>query len=97
MNFHQTPPTHDLLERVKSYRRLEKHYDVIMVDARGHGRSEGITKGYSPKILTEDAAAFIRALKLDRPKVIGFSMGCGTALGMAAANPELIRSFVYEG
>lgn len=78
-------------------KKLEKEYDAIMVDARGHGHSEGIAKGYSPNILVEDAAAFIRALKLDRPRVIGFSMGGGTALGLAAAYPELIRSFIYEG
>lgn len=151
MNFNLQPPTPEMLERVKSYRRLEdlipahwsegeiiandirqhyyrtrgtgskpavlllhgfsesgltwlriakeleRDYDVIMVDARGHGHSEGIAKGYSPKILIEDAAAFIRALKLDRPRVIGFSMGGGTALGLAAAYPELICSFIYEG
>src|SRR3989442_8202200 len=35
---------------------LEHDYDLILLDARGHGRSDGITGGFSPELLTEDAA-----------------------------------------
>ena len=28
-------------------KELEQDYDIIMVDARGHGRSEGIASGFS--------------------------------------------------
>src|SRR6266581_6969260 len=57
-------------------KELEQDYDVIMVDARGHGHSDGIAKGgYPPGATVEDIAGVIHALKLDRPRIIGFSMG----------------------
>jgi pimeloyl-ACP methyl ester carboxylesterase len=38
-------------------RELEADYDVIMIDARGHGLSEAPTSGYSPKNMGADLAA----------------------------------------
>jgi pimeloyl-ACP methyl ester carboxylesterase len=78
-------------------KELEQEYDIIMVDARGHGRSDGIASGFSSSILVEDAADVIRALKLDRPRIIGLSQGGSTALRLAAAYPELVHSFIFEG
>ncbi len=52
-------------------RELEQDYDVIMLDARGHGRSDGIASGFSNTLLVEDVVGVIRELKLDRPRVIG--------------------------
>lgn len=75
---------------------LEQDYDVIMVDARGHGRSDGIAAGFSPELLTEDAVDLIRTLKLDRPSLLGHSMGGATAAQVAATYPDLVRSIVLE-
>ena len=54
---------------------LEGSYDVVMSDARGHGRSGGIASGFSTTILADDAAALIRALGLEKPYLFGHSMG----------------------
>src|SRR2546430_2340541 len=35
---------------------LEHDYDIIMIDARGHGLSDRATSGFTPELLTEDAA-----------------------------------------
>jgi len=78
-------------------KELERDYDIIMVDARGHGRSDGIATGFSNTLLVEDAAGLIRALKLDRPRIIGLSQGGSTALRLAATYPELVHSFIFEG
>ncbi len=78
-------------------RELERDYDIIMLDARGHGHSEGITSGFSTPLLVEDVAAAIHALKLDRPHIIGLSQGGTTVLHLAATNPHLVRSFIFEG
>jgi pimeloyl-ACP methyl ester carboxylesterase len=79
-------------------KELEGNYDVIMVDARGHGRSDGIAKvGYPPEANVEDTAGVIRALKLGRARIIGLSMGGTTALRLAARYPELVHSFIFEG
>ncbi len=78
-------------------KELERDYDIIMVDARGHGRSDGIARGFSSTLLVEDTAGVIHALKLDRPRIIGLSQGGSTALRLAATHPELVHSFIFEG
>jgi pimeloyl-ACP methyl ester carboxylesterase len=79
-------------------KELEADYDLIMVDARGHGHSGGIAKaGYPPQANVEDIADLIHALALGRPKIIGFSMGGTTALNLAVVHPELVHSFIFEG
>ena len=75
---------------------LEQDYDVIMVDARGHGRSDGIASGFSSELLTEDAAGVINALKLDKPSLLGHSMGGAIAAQVAATYPDLVRSILLE-
>lgn len=69
-------------------------YDVIMPDFRGHGLSSGIEHGFSAEILTEDIAALMRALHLDKAFVVGHSMGGEIAGRLAAAHPELVRAVV---
>jgi N-formylmaleamate deformylase len=79
-------------------KELERDYDIIMVDARGHGRSESISvTGYPPSAHVADLVGFIEALKLERPRIIGFSMGGETVLKLAATHPELVHAFIYEG
>lgn len=77
-------------------RALEGEYDVIMVDARGHGRSDGPEYGYSQEILNQDVAELIRVLKLAQPVLMGHSNGALTAVQMAVQYPELVRAVVLE-
>ncbi|MBV9279355.1 MAG: alpha/beta hydrolase [Chloroflexi bacterium] len=77
-------------------RDLQDSYDVIMTDARGHGRSDGLQTGFSVDILADDAAGVGRALELGRAYVFGHSMGAITALAMAARHPDLARAIVLE-
>lgn len=76
---------------------LEHDYDLLLLDARGHGRSDRISSGFSPELLTEDAAGVIRALKLERPAVLGFSMGGSTAIRLAATHPDLVHTLLVGG
>jgi N-formylmaleamate deformylase len=69
-------------------------YDVIMPDFRGHGLSSGIEHGFSAELLTEDIAALIRTLKLDKAFVAGHSMGGEIAGRLATTHPELVRALV---
>src|SRR2546429_725640 len=78
-------------------KELERDYDIIMLDARGHGHSDGITSGFSTSLLVEDVVGFIHELKLDRPRIIGLSQGGTTVLRLAATYPELVHSFIFEG
>jgi N-formylmaleamate deformylase len=78
-------------------KELEGDYDITMVDARGHGRSDCITSGFSSAMLVEDVVGVIRELKLGRPRIIGLSQGGSTVLRLAATYPELVHSFIFEG
>jgi N-formylmaleamate deformylase len=75
---------------------LEHDYDIIMPDARGHGLSDGPEKGFSIEWLAADVAALIRSLQLERPFVLGHSMGAATASTLAARYPDLVRAVLLE-
>lgn len=81
-------------ERVAQALALD--YDVVMFDARGHGLSDAPEADLSTQRLAEDAAALIQALDLERPHLIGHSMGARTAAEVAALYPERVRSLVLE-
>jgi pimeloyl-ACP methyl ester carboxylesterase len=79
---------------------LETDYDVIMPDARGHGRSARIPAAPSEEVgwemLADDLAGLIAALELDRPALLGHSMGAATAALVAARYPERTRAILLE-
>lgn len=77
-------------------RALEAEYDLIMPDARGHGRSEGPESGYAPQDQAADLAGLIQQLGLERPAVFGHSMGAQTSLTLAALYPELVGCVLLE-
>ena len=75
---------------------LELDYDVIMVDARGHGLSGNPKGDYSVEARSADLAGLIKALRLDRPVVMGHSLGAETSLYTAAHYPDLIAGIILE-
>src|ERR671916_2127153 len=75
---------------------LAAEYDAIMVDARGHGRSDAPESGYGPAEQAEDLAGIITALELERPAVLGHSMGAATALVLAGTYPDLPGAILLE-
>jgi N-formylmaleamate deformylase len=76
---------------------LVQDYDVILPDARGHGKSARIAGiGFSNAAMAADAAALIQALGLDRPAVMGHSMGAYNALLLAATYPEQVGCLLLE-
>lgn len=76
--------------------KLAADYDLIMVDARGHGRSDGPTQGYGSAEQATDLAGVITALGLDRPAVLGHSMGAATALVLAGTYPDQVGAILLE-
>ncbi|HEX8236074.1 MAG TPA: alpha/beta hydrolase [Abditibacteriaceae bacterium] len=75
---------------------LSSQYDLIMVDARGHGRSAAPESGYSLMDHARDIAGVINGLGLHRPAVLGHSMGGATALVLAGAYPLLPSAILIE-
>lgn len=75
---------------------LEDEYDCIMVDARGHGRSDVPAQGYTNAEHAADYAGLISALSLPQPVMLGHSMGAATAAQLAATYPTLVRGVILE-
>ncbi|MBW4641122.1 MAG: alpha/beta hydrolase [Gloeocapsa sp. UFS-A4-WI-NPMV-4B04] len=53
-----------------------EHYRVIAVDLRGHSESEKVSFGYRIARLSKDLQELIGALQLEKPHLLGHSMGC---------------------
>jgi N-formylmaleamate deformylase len=75
---------------------LAKDFDVVMVDARGHGKSDAPEDGYTLQNLGMELAGVIQALELDKPILLGHSMGAITALVAAGLYPTLPRAILLE-
>lgn len=76
--------------------KLEADYDVIMVDARGHGRSDAPEQGYTPIDMAADLAGVITGLGLKKPAVLGHSMGGSTTMALAGLYPGLPGAILIE-
>ena len=77
-------------------RVLEDDYDVIMPDSRWHGFSDGPVDGNTPDSQVEDLLGFVHALDLEKPVLMGHSMGANTAFQTASRYPELARAIILE-
>ena len=76
---------------------LAPEYDVVMVDARGHGRSATPEQGgYDAAVQAQDLAGVITGLGLQRPIILGHSMGAITALNLAGTYPDMPRAILLE-
>ncbi|MCX6028538.1 MAG: alpha/beta hydrolase [Chloroflexi bacterium] len=75
---------------------LEADYDVVMVDARGHGRSAAPEQGYGSADHANDLASVIQELGLKMPAVLGHSMGAASTLVLAGTYPDLPRAILLE-
>lgn len=81
---------------IRLAKALEETYDLIMPDARGHGLSEAPETGYATEDMAADLAGLIEALEMDRPAVLGHSMGASTAATWAAQYPQQVRVVLLE-
>ncbi|MGH8448614.1 alpha/beta fold hydrolase [Pseudomonas sp.] len=71
---------------------LAKHYRLIVVDVRGHGRSDKPRERYSIPGFTFDLIALIEHLNLPPVHVVGLSMGGMIAFQLAVDEPGLVKS-----
>jgi N-formylmaleamate deformylase len=75
---------------------LEKEYDIIMPDARGHGKSSTPDHGNRYEDHANDIAGLINALRLPPPVLLGHSMGGMTAAVVASRKPNLLHGLIIE-
>lgn len=54
---------------------FKAHYQVILLDLRGHGQSSRPAKGYSMPQFASDVADLLQSLDITKPHVLGLSLG----------------------
>ncbi|WP_292315106.1 alpha/beta hydrolase [Mesorhizobium sp.] len=87
---------HGFTDTSRSFSLLAPHLSgrrLIMPDLRGHGGSQ-MGEGCSVVDFAEDIAGLIRRLRLDRPVVVGHSLGGMVSIALAAQYPDLIEGLV---
>src|SRR5881409_1785324 len=73
---------------------LAEHHQVVVPDLQGHGRTADIDRPIDVRLMADDIAALIDHLGLDKPDVVGYSLGGGVALHTAAKYPDKVRRLV---
>jgi pimeloyl-ACP methyl ester carboxylesterase len=75
---------------------LRSRFRVIAFDLRGHGLTDApaIASEYSAALLARDLEGVLDALQIERAAVVGFSLGGGAALALAAGKPERVSRLV---
>ena len=73
---------------------LSANHVVVAPDLQGHGRTAEIDRPIDMRLMADDIASLIDELELDRPDVVGYSLGGGVAFQTAIKYPEKIRKLV---
>jgi pimeloyl-ACP methyl ester carboxylesterase len=73
---------------------LAADHQVIAVDLQGHGRTADIDRPISVEVMGDDIAALITHLGLEKPDLVGYSLGGGVAFQTAVRHPELVGRLV---
>jgi pimeloyl-ACP methyl ester carboxylesterase len=77
-------------------RGLKDRFRIIAYDQRGHGETDAPDDAdrYSTKHLAQDLVGVLDALELPKVHLVGFSMGGGPALALAASAPDRVARLV---
>jgi pimeloyl-ACP methyl ester carboxylesterase len=73
---------------------LSERHQVIAVDLQGHGRTADIDRPLDVRLMADDIAALIGHLGLDKPDLVGYSLGGGVALQTAVRHPGSVGRLV---
>jgi 3-oxoadipate enol-lactonase len=73
---------------------LIRDYRVILMDLRGHGRSDKPETPYSIRKFSNDVENLLNALNVEKVYIVGFSLGGVVAQQFALNNPEKVISLI---
>lgn len=76
---------------------FEDRYRLILVDLRGHGKSDRPETGYHMDQMASDVVGVLDHLKLKQAHIVGSSIGAEVGLAMAAHYPERVISLILDG
>lgn len=77
--------------------KLESEYRLILIDGRGHGKSDKPhdPEAYKYSTRTVDVVAVLDDLGFEKASYWGYSMGPGIGFGLLWQSPERIDTFVF--
>ena len=84
----------------RQVRAFREHFNVLMVDLRGHGESEHLGGGRLPSTCEAgslDVLEVLDHLEIRRAHFVGISLGCLIIRTLAEVAPERVSSMVLGG
>jgi pimeloyl-ACP methyl ester carboxylesterase len=73
---------------------LAETHTVYALELQGHGRTNDIDRPITYPNMTDDVAAFMDAVGLERADVFGYSMGAAVGLRLAIDHPDKVDQLV---
>lgn len=75
--------------------KLTGEHHVVAITRRGYGRSDHPANGYTPAILAGDILAVMRELKIDKPVLVGHSIGGEELSYIGTHDPDRVAGLIY--
>lgn len=96
---HGTALSHSIWRGFGYVRALREHRRLILVDMRGHGRSDKPhdMDSYAMDLVTGDVVAVLDELGIETTAVLGYSFGGRVALSLAGRAPTRVDALVVGG
>jgi pimeloyl-ACP methyl ester carboxylesterase len=69
---------------------LEKNYEVVVMDSRGHGRSTRNSQPYGYDLMASDVIGLMDYLKINKAAIVGWSDGAIIGLDIAMHHPDRV-------
>lgn len=77
-------------------RALQRHYRVVVMESRGHGRSSRNQEPYGYELMGSDVIVLLDYLKIKKAAIVGWSDGAIIGLDIAMKHPERVsRLFAF--
>ncbi len=99
MLMHGTTGSSKAWRRFSVVDALKDDYQLILVDARGHGKSDKPhdPSAYLPEPKAKDIKAILDELGIDSTHYLGYSMGGRIGFDVVTEQPSLFRSMIAGG
>ena len=86
----------------KQLRDFKKHFNILLLDLRGHGNSklnikEAFNEKYTFDSITEDIVEVIEHVKIEKSYFVGISLGTILIRNLAENYPEKVNGMIMGG
>lgn len=76
---------------------FSKHFRVIAIDTRGHGKTPRGTAPFTIRQFADDLLAFMDAHAIEKADILGFSDGGNIAMVFAMKYPQRVGRLILDG